>query len=57
MIAVGHDGTVYYLSISDGERFDNNIRAEYNALYSKYKNEDNVLQILSKKYGWGYSKQ
>ncbi|MCH5148752.1 MAG: hypothetical protein J1G05_05260 [Clostridiales bacterium] len=57
IIATGHDGTVYSLSINGGQRVDNNIRVEYNAIYSKYKNEDSVLQILAKKYGWRYSKQ
>ena len=60
IIAAGHDGTVYTLSINEqggGKRLDKDILEEYNDLKIKYNNDlDNVLDRLSKIYGWRYRK-
>ena len=60
IIAAGHDGTVYTLSINEqdgGKRLDNSVFEEYNKLKIEYDNDlDNVLKKLSKIYGWRYKK-
>ncbi len=56
IIAAGHDGTVYSLSINGGKRVDRLIISEYNKLYSIDKDVHKVLVSLSYKYGWEYKK-
>ena len=57
IVAVGHDGTVYQLSIGDGKRVDKNIYSEYNKLMRDHnKNTHIVMLILTEEYGWSYKK-
>lgn len=63
MIAAGHDGTVYTLSIGDGKRLgadentgENVIVQEFRELYSRLGDSDTVVKSLSHKYGWRYEK-
>lgn len=50
IIAVGHNGAVYKLSIGRGERVDRSIVSEYNMLMEDTgKDTHKVMQILAKK--------
>lgn len=57
IVATGHDGTVYSLSIENGKRVDRSVEREYN-IYMKESNCDShlTMEFLSKKYGWRYTK-
>ncbi len=58
IVATGHDGSVYSLSIDGGERVDRRIEVEYNTYMIEFeKDTDLVLRALSEKYSWRYSKK
>ena len=58
IVATGHDGSVYSLSIGDGKRVDRRVEREYNTYMAELGNDtDLVLRALSEKYGWRYSKK
>jgi SPP1 gp7 family putative phage head morphogenesis protein len=61
IIAGGHDGTVYKLSISKGARTEisnltgrNSIMQEYNMLLNELGSPNSVVTALTSKYGWKY---
>ena len=61
MIAAGHDGTVYFLSVSEGKRLvitDNNeynhYRNAWSRLYRDNGGDCGALTIISKELGWIY---
>lgn len=55
IVAGGHNGTVYRLSVGKGKRLDNSIITEYNVLMEALdKDTDKVVQALSQKYNWKY---
>ena len=58
IVATGHDGTVYSLSIGNGKRVDRSIEREYNT-YMRMLNYDShkTMTALSIEYGWRYSKR
>ena len=58
LIAGGHDGTVYKLSIGKGKRsVDGNIASEYNILTDKFGGDlDKVVAAFAKLYGWRYER-
>lgn len=57
IVAAGHNGTVYQLSIGDGKRVDKEIYSEYNKTMEKFSYDSHkTLEWLSKKYGWRYKK-
>lgn len=58
IIAVGHDGSVYSLSIGDGERLDRSYLFKYNKIMQNCNNDtDEALYELSSKYKWRYEKK
>lgn len=62
IIAAGHDGTLYKLSVGkDGNRLgkhqitdENLIKQEYNKLYTATKDANKVVEYLVDKYNWKY---
>ena len=57
IVAAGHDGSVYVLSIGDGKRVDINFQEKYNnAMRDNNKDTHVVMLILSEEYGWRYKK-
>ncbi len=58
IIAAGHDGTVYKLSVGKGKRqVDRNLVSEYNILKEYYENDiHSVVSNFAKKYGWRYER-
>lgn len=60
IIAAGHDGTVYTLSINKrngGKRLDNSVGEVYNISKTEHNGDLNeVLKELANKYGWRYKK-
>jgi proteasome lid subunit RPN8/RPN11 len=56
IIAAGHNGIVYSLSINNGKRVDFSFINEYNELYSEYRNYEEVVESLAKIYNWEYKK-
>lgn len=58
IVATGHDGSVYSLSIGNGKRVDRRISMDYNYYMTKTGNDtDLVMKALSEKYGWRYLKK
>ncbi len=58
IIAVGHDGTVYSLSIGDGKRVDRSNYMDYNKYVNLNNgNIDDALKYLSKEFKWRYEKK
>jgi hypothetical protein len=57
IVAAGHNGVVYQLSIADGKRVDKDIYVEYNRTMEKFGyNSHQAMEYLSQKYGWRYKK-
>ena len=61
IIAAGHDGTVYKLSIGKGIRTEmskttgrNSIMQEYKELMMNKISPNEIVEILSYKYNWKY---
>ena len=56
IVAAGHNGVVYQLSIGDGKRVDRDIYSEYNIVMNEKKDSHATMEYLSQKYGWRYKK-
>ena len=56
IVAAGHNGVVYQLSIGDGKRVDRDIYSEYNIVMNEKKDSHATMVYLSEKYGWRYKK-
>lgn len=57
IIAVGHNGVIYKLSIGNGKRVDKSIVGEYNMLMKDTgKDRHKVMQLLAKRNNWSYEK-
>lgn len=57
IIAGGHDGTVYKLSIGTGRRtVDNNLYAEYNIIKDSGASPHEIVEKMAQKYGWRYER-
>lgn len=57
IIAGGHDGTVYKLSIGTGRRtVDNNLYAEYNIIKDSGASPHEIVEKMARKYGWRYER-
>ncbi len=58
IVATGHDGTVYSLSIENGKRVDRSVEIEHNAYMLEFNHNTHlVVDKLAEKYNWMYSRK
>ena len=64
IIAAGHDGTVYRLSVGNGKRLDMSNKLDYNYYYNRWKSifsegNGDISSVIafSKALGWDFEKE